>query len=137
MPTSSRRSLPTLPTELIVNIFEWAIEKHPWQIQTLVNVNRHLRSVFIAQMCRKLHLRAMPQLDALIKRGWPHLQSSSISQQPLSLYLHILYRLDNEDVFYDELLDRLEDIPTAASQQIETFGLRTLPSNKAYILLGI
>ncbi|UZJ55610.1 hypothetical protein CBS101457_004930 [Exobasidium rhododendri] len=45
--------------------------------------------------------------------------------------------MDDEDVFYDELLDRLEDIPKSARAQIQTFGLRTLPSNKAYTSLGV
>ena len=130
---SSDKQRLRLPTEIILSIFERAIDKHVWQIDTLVNVNTHLRSSLYRRLISIIHLHSFEKIDDAIRTVWP----PSSSAFPKELYLHFLHRWEDGDAFYDGLLGKLQGIPPPTREDITTLGMRTAPTPNGYNSLGI
>lgn len=124
-----------LPTEIIINIFEHAVNRDAWQMYTLACVSKSIRSVFIRRLFHHLHLKSLEQLECLIAQGWPHLTNSK--KDKLSLYLHFIHRMDDERDFYMDFVEYILSLPDDISKRITTLGIRTYPGNQQFTPLGI
>jgi hypothetical protein len=125
-----------LPTEVILIVFEHLLDQRPWQLPSLILINKQFRSILQRRLFEQVHLRSIEELDKLIEKGWPpHGSLLPSGKSPLSskLALYFNFVLDDwekQGEFYEELEASIEEISEDTRQQIETLGVRTLPSDK-------
>jgi hypothetical protein len=125
MPTSTftESHQQRLPIELILLIFEHAIDKHGWMIHDLSQINKSLRCGLTNRLFRALHLRSREKLDEIVTTDWPG--SVGRKRKGLSLFLHYVKPAHTVPHFHDEFSSSLASIPH--KDNIEILSVRLVP----------
>jgi hypothetical protein len=132
-----------LPTEIILIIFEHAIDSEGCQLPTLASVNKALRSALLQQLFQTVHCHSLEHLRQLSHQGWPNvtLPDGSLvrpnrSNLGLALHSHIQVEDESLDNHHLDLCKHLMALPENLRKEIDTLTCHTLQVRVPTVTLG-
>jgi hypothetical protein len=133
-----------LPTEIILIIFEHAIDSEGYLLRTLASVNKALRSALLQRLFQTIHCHSLEHLRQLSQQGWPNvtLPDGSFvrpnrSNLGLALHLHILDKNASLDSHHLCLCNHLLALPESVRNEIDTLIFRMLHVKVPIVTSGV